>query len=99
PSQDSLPPNAGEPLPKDFEAMSDHANHLDGPPVPRDHRFRPLRALAILAALALTFESRAHAGKVAWLDDVVQHVIRDVEVGGRATIRGADELAESAARG
>jgi hypothetical protein len=57
------------------------------------------RRLALVALAMTTALSQARAGKLSWLDEVVQQVVREAEVGGRATIRGGDGLAISASRG
>jgi hypothetical protein len=58
--------------------------------------------LALLAtvgsALALALPSPARAGKLAWLDEVVQEVVREAEAGGKAVVRGGDG-ASTALRG
>jgi hypothetical protein len=50
----------------------------------------------LLAVLALP--ESAHAGKLAWLDEVVQEIVLETKAGGRAAVRGGDEV-DVAARG
>lgn len=50
---------------------------------------------SFVAVLALT--SPARAGKLSWLDDLVQEVVRDAEAGGKAAVRGSDSAAGRAA--
>ena len=54
----------------------------------------PWRRPGVLVALALTLglilSSPARAGKLSWLDDVVQEVVREAQAGGKAAIRGGD---------
>jgi hypothetical protein len=52
--------------------------------------------LAALLAAAL-LASPAHAGKLSWLDEVVQDVVREAEAGARAAARGGDGAAAHAA--
>ena len=49
----------------------------------------------VAVALAVIGSSRAEAGKLSWLDDVVQEVIRDAKVGGKSVIRGGDGASTS----
>jgi hypothetical protein len=58
---------------------------------------RPILAsvAGLLALLVLT--PVAHAGKLSWLDDVVQEVVREAEAGGKTAIRGSDGAAAHAA--
>jgi hypothetical protein len=52
--------------------------------------------LAAALALALIAPSVAMAGKVAWLDEVVQEVVREAKAGGRAAARGSDATTATA---
>ena len=52
--------------------------------------------LAVL--LATTFSSRALAGKVGWLDEVVQQVLRESKAGGRSAARAEGRTARVAGR-
>ena len=40
-----------------------------------------------LVTLALSMPGAAWAGKLSWLDDVVQEVVQEARVGGRAAVR------------
>src|SRR5262249_52677364 len=53
---------------------------------------------AVAAALGLAFgrPPRARAGRVAWLDDVVEEGVREAGAGGRAAVRGSDATAVTA---
>ncbi len=55
---------------------------------------------AVLAALglALAVPAPARAGKLSWLDEVVQEVVREAEAGGKVVVRGGDG-ASTALRG
>src|SRR3954452_10266589 len=57
----------------------------------------PARWAGVLVAVMLTVvgSSRAEAGKLSWLDDVVQEVIRDAKAGGKSVIRGGDGASTS----
>ena len=46
-------------------------------------------ALVVLAT-ALALPTSAHAGKLSWLDEVVQEVVRETRAGGKAVARGSD---------
>jgi len=46
--------------------------------------------LAVLVGLALALPASARAGKLSWLDEVVQEVVREAEAGGKAVARGGD---------
>lgn len=49
---------------------------------------RPWWAVAVVMGLAVASPSSARAGvKVGWLDEVVQQVVRDVEVGGKSSVK------------
>jgi hypothetical protein len=52
----------------------------------RNRRIVP--ALLAAAGLALLAPGSARAGKLAWLDEVVQEVVREAEAGGKAAARG-----------
>jgi hypothetical protein len=45
---------------------------------------------------ALAVASPAHAGKLTWLDELVQGVVREAEAGGKAAVRGGDGAATHA---
>src|SRR5690242_3286350 len=69
--------------PKGLLPMTAHTNQ--GP--------RSSRAFlaAGLAAMALALmPGAAQAGKLSWLDDVVQEVVLEAKAGGRAAVRGGD---------
>ena len=53
-------------------------------------RARPI-ALAVLAALVLAPSARA-GGKLRWLDEVVQQVVREADAGGKTVARGTGRL-------
>ena len=48
-------------------------------------------ASAALAVLLLAAPGSARAGKLSWLDDVVQEVVREAEAGGKVAARGTDD--------
>ena len=50
----------------------------------------------LLAVLVLALPPTARAGQLAWLDEVVQQVVREAKVGGRAAVRGGDATATTA---
>ncbi|MGE3819962.1 MAG: hypothetical protein AB7I30_11030 [Isosphaeraceae bacterium] len=77
--------------------MRDTATQRCQNPVRSSPRARWAAVVVALAMLGIV--PQAHAGKLSWLDEVVQQVVRDVEVGGRAAVRGGDELSEAATRG
>jgi hypothetical protein len=54
-------------------------------------------ALVGLLALALGSPPAASAGQLAWLDEVVQQVVREAKVGGRAAVRGGGDTASTTA--
>lgn len=66
----------------------------------RDVANRPWKSAALPALLAvlLSWSAPAHAGKLAWLDEVVQQVVKEAETGGKAVVRGGDGAA-TAVRG
>ena len=64
----------------------------DEPSRPRVFPFRPA-LLGALAVIALAFPVPARAGKLAWLDEVVQEVVREAELGGKSVARGDASLA------
>jgi hypothetical protein len=45
--------------------------------------------------MALVVPTPAHAGKLSWLDDVVQEVVRETRAGGKAVVRGTDGASTS----
>lgn len=53
---------------------------------------------AVVAAMALALPASARAGKLAWLDEVVQQAVKEAEAGGKAAVRGSDEAASAAGR-
>lgn len=53
-------------------------------------------ALALLVFAAATTPARA--GKLSWLDEVVQQAVREARVGGETALRGADESTTTATR-
>jgi hypothetical protein len=57
-----------------------------------------LAVVAVAVVLVLGWPAPAWAGKLAWLDEVVQEVVREAEAGGKALARGGEE-ATAAARG
>jgi hypothetical protein len=62
-----------------------------------NHRCWLPRLACVVAALmmALVVPTRAHAGKLSWLDDVVQEVVRETRAGGKAVVRGTDGASTS----
>jgi hypothetical protein len=60
----------------------------------RRHRWLP--AVAVVPLLALAMPAAARAGQLAWLDEVVQQVVREAGTGGRAALRGGDARAATA---
>jgi hypothetical protein len=67
-----------------------------------ERRSRPrlangLVSTGLLAMLVLALPPTARAGQLAWLDEVVQQVVREAKVGGRAAIRGGDATTAHAA--
>src|SRR5450755_1537030 len=66
--------------------MRDLSNRLRWLPVASG---RPA-AIAVMAVLglALTAPAPARAGKLSWLDEVVQEVVREAEAGGRVAVKG-----------
>lgn len=56
------------------------------------------RWIALGLAAALLGPASARAGKVGWLDEVVQQVVREAEVGGRAAARSEGRVAGGAAK-
>jgi hypothetical protein len=57
-----------------------------------------LAALGLLALVAASLPSPARAGRLSWLDEVVQEVVREAKVGGRAAVRNGDTTAHAAGR-
>jgi hypothetical protein len=59
---------------------------------PRTRPSRRAAAVGLLAALAVgaVLPTPARAGKLGWLDEVVQEVVREAEAGGKAAARGSD---------
>jgi len=55
-----------------------------------------LVSIGFLALLVLALAPTARAGQLAWLDEVVQQVVREAKVGGRAAVRGGDATATTA---
>lgn len=53
-------------------------------------------ALALIGLLLPM--SAAQAGKLSWLDEVVQQAVKEAEAGGKAAVRGSDEAATVAGR-
>jgi hypothetical protein len=53
-----------------------------------------LGMVGVLAVLALPASARA--GKLSWLDEVVQGIVLETKAGGRAAVRGGDELGVAA---
>jgi hypothetical protein len=51
---------------------------------------------AVVCALVLALPAAAQAAQVAWLDEVVQQVVREAGAGGRAVARGGDATAATA---
>jgi len=70
-------------------------------PLRRNHLRRATARLAsvglLLAAVLTPFQS-AHAGKLAWLDEVVQEVVLEAKAGGRAAAQGEPTAARSMGR-
>ena len=64
------------------------------------HRRLPLAIhLGVVGLLVtLAFSSSAHAAKLSWLDEVVQEVVHEAKVGGRAAVRNSDTTAHAAGR-
>ena len=56
-------------------------------------------ASAALAVLLLATPGMARAGKLSWLDDVVQEVVREAEAGGKVAARGADDAIQAGKTG
>ena len=52
--------------------------------------------LLLLAMLVLASPQTARAGQLAWLDEVVQQVVREAGAGGRAAVRGGDATGTTA---
>lgn len=48
-------------------------------------------ATAAMTVLLLATPGSARAGKLSWLDDVVQEVVREAEAGGKVAARGTDD--------
>ncbi len=68
-------------------------------PMPTTLRNRTARALAAaLAAVVALMPAGAQAGQVAWLDEVVQQVVREAELGARAAGRAEAVTARTASR-
>jgi hypothetical protein len=59
-------------------------------------RNRWLPVVAVLPLLMLALPTPARAGQLAWLDDVVQQVVREAENAGRAAGRGSEGAAVTA---
>ncbi len=57
-----------------------------------------LLAAALTALVVLATPRPAHAGKMAWLDEVVQQAVREARVGGESALRGSDEAVTASAR-
>src|SRR5689334_11888795 len=56
-----------------------------------DHLTKPNRWLPVVAlVLGLAVPVNSQAGQLAWLDEVVQQVVREAGAGGRAAVRGGD---------
>lgn len=64
----------------------------------RPSRATCLRVSGLLAVLALSLPSSARAGKLSWLDEVVQQVVTEARVGGRAAVRNGDTATHAAGR-
>jgi hypothetical protein len=65
----------------------------------RDHVTKPNRwlpAVALVLVVVLAVPASASAGQLAWLDEVVQQVVREASAGGRAAVRGGDASATTA---
>src|SRR5271156_4221390 len=60
--------------------------------VPMSHFPKRQFAAALLgvAALVVALPAAAHAGKLSWLDDLVQDVILEAKTGGKSLVRGGD---------
>jgi hypothetical protein len=54
--------------------------------------------VGLLAGLVLALPLPARAGQLSWLDEVVQEVVREAGVGGRAAVRNGDTAAHAAGR-
>ncbi len=58
---------------------------------PRDRRITngvaPALAFAMALILTMTGQPRAYAGKLSWLDDVVQEVILEAKAGSKGAVR------------
>ena len=65
--------------------MSDLPNHRSRLPMAVH-----LGLVGLLTALALP--APAQAGKLAWLDEVVQEIVLEAKAGGRVAVRGSDEV-------
>src|SRR5689334_17954252 len=57
---------------------------------PNGRRIVP--ALALATTVALAWPAVARAGKLSWLDEVVQQVVRDAEAGGKTAARSSGRL-------
>lgn len=55
--------------------------------------------LALTLTLVLALPVPAQAGKLAWLDEVVQEVVLEAKAGGRAAVRAGGDTAGAGARG
>ena len=49
--------------------------------------FHPLRPIVPGLIAVLILAAPAHAGKLSWLDEVVQQVVREAEAGGKVAVR------------
>ena len=71
--------------------------HLLKPPSRLLLANRPISIGLLLLAMLPALPPTARAGQLAWLDEVVQQVVREVKVGGRAAVRGGDATVTHAA--
>src|SRR4051812_10455128 len=79
--------------------MRHRRKQRDRGPLARGRKPGEVTLLAGLAlALALATSGTAWAGKLSWMDEVVQEVVREAGAGGRAAVRGGDTTAHAAGR-
>src|SRR3954447_448774 len=79
--------------------MRHRRKERDRGPLARGRKPGEVTLLAGLAlALALATSGTAWAGKLSWMDEVVQEVVREARAGGRAAVRNGDTTAHAAGR-
>jgi hypothetical protein len=69
--------------------------------VPKSRTWSPSPLVGLLAALGVVaaWAAPARAGKLSWLDEVVQQVVREAGAGGKAAARAGGDGASTAVRG